>query len=812
MLAMCIYLGASDCARPDPVLLGAEPGYGAIPLIFEPNMGQTAPQSMFVARGRNATLLLGAHGAQIQVARRKIQDASAAPTSYTEQAAADAGFDTASITISLAGASAEARAEALEPLPGKSHYFRGNDPAKWIVNVPQFAKVVFRDVYPGVDQVFHGDRSAFEYDLIVAPHADPSVIRLAFDSPALPNRLADGSWVFETQAGQVVHRKPVAYQMVGDLRATVDAELIPTAAGAAIRIGNYDHALPLIIDPVVEYGTYLGGSKDDSVRGVAVDAAGNAYLAGRTTSLDFPTLYPVRASNGGSDAFVTKIDAAGRAIVWSTYLGGSDTNQAEDVAVTPDGTATVTGNTLSSDFPTVNAAQPAHKGTSGNDAFVAKLKPDGSGFVYSTYLGGSGDDDARAIAVMASGEAFVTGKSGSSDFPGDESISTCKKAGMAFVTKYGSGGDKRYSICVGGTHRSNGEGTDSRSLGIAVDAAGQTYVSGQTTTIDFPTLNAVQPNKLPGRQQGGVYATFAFKLNAAGNALVYSTYIGGDHDAYGGAIAVDTAGNAYVTGASFLYPCSVYKPPCDDGQFPIVNPILGSSTSPINPFVVKIAPRGDKFIYATYLAACTGSAFWGKVAVDWAGNAYVTGASTCADAPVPGSAIVIKLDQHGDTAAYYTNVGGTGTSRSSTYGIAVDEVGSAYVAGETYRDGFTPVDPIQPNPGGPSYTTDGFIVKLLGSAPSATVNLSSSRNPADAGDPVTFTVTVPDTGGQVELREANTTLAQAALGASRSSTTLTLATLSPGRHSIVAVWTPRDSLTPQMSPALMQSIGEFECP
>jgi hypothetical protein len=291
------------------------------------------------------------------------------------------------------------------------------------------------------------------------------------------------------------------------------------------------------------YSTYLGGYCLDGGQGIAVDAAGNAYVTGRTCSSDFPTANPLQPAYGGgfADAFVAKVDAAGSALVYSTYLGGRDLDQGLGIAVDAGGHAQVTRWVWSNDFPTVHALQPAHGGGL-SDAFVAQVDAEGSALVYSTYLGGNGLDGGWGIAADAAGNAYVTGATYSTNFPTQnplqDTCGNCPSFTDAFLTKLAADGSTLlYSTYLGGSHHDGGQG-------LAVDAEGNAYVTGQTASTDFPTVNPLQP------ANGGGSDAFVAKVDGEGLALLYSTYLGGGAFDGGAGVAVDAEGSAYVTGTT----------------------------------------------------------------------------------------------------------------------------------------------------------------------------------------------------------------------------------------------------------------------
>ncbi len=412
-------------------------------------------------------------------------------------------------------------------LSGKVNYFLGNDPAKWRTNLPTFAEVRYPNVYPGIDLVYHGDQGGrLEYDFIVAPGADPNVITLSVGAVREPPlRIdADGSLVIATARGEVRFNKPRVYQSESSLSLVTRHSslvqgrfLLDARNHVRFALGPYDHTQPLVIDPSLTYSTYLGGAGDQA-NGIAVDSSGNAYVAGTTLSTAFPVASPLQSTNKAKNgtAFISKLNSTGSALVYSTYLGGSVSEQANAIAVDPSGNAYVTGSTCSSDFPTVTAVQGSLMGTC--DGFVAELNAPGSSLVYSTFLGGSGtvqsgttlSDEGTGIAVDSSGAAYVTGGTWSTDFPTASPIQGYGGGEDTFLSKFSAGGASLvYSTYLGGTAQDQGNG-------IAVDSSGNAYVTGFTFSSDFPTLSPFQASN---KAANGT--AFVAELNAGGSALVY---------------------------------------------------------------------------------------------------------------------------------------------------------------------------------------------------------------------------------------------------------------------------------------------------
>ncbi|MDA2929078.1 SBBP repeat-containing protein [Acidobacteria bacterium AH-259-O06] len=658
--------------------------YGRIPLHFEANQGQTDPRVKFLSRGRGYTLFLTPTGAVLTL-RKPMKPAAGnkrpALGARIKDEDSKLSLQTATVRMRLIGANPNPAVKGLEELPGKVNYFIGQDPERWRTGISTYAKVRYEEVYPGVDLIYYGNQAKLEYDFVVAPGADLGVITLRFESSInSPLQLdSQGHLVLTSEGGELRLRKPFIYQESDGRREEIGGEYVLRDSDyVGFEVGAYDRSKALIIDPVLEYSTYLGGSGDDQGWAIAVDAAGSAYVTGWTQSPDFPTANPLQPIFGGGsdDAFVTKLNASGSALVYSTYLGGSRFDEGRGIAVDAAGSAYVTGETFSSDFPTANALQTVYGGS--GDAFVAKLDSTGAALVYSTYLGGSSFERGFAIAVDAAGSAYVTGETRSSDFPTANALQPdCNPRSVlcsdVFVTKLNASGSAlAYSTYLGGSSYRIEKG-----LGIAVDDTGSAYVTGETGSSDFPTANALQP--IFG---GGSTDAFVTKLNASGSALVYCTYLGGSGGEAGEGIAVDAAGSAFVIGET------------SSTDFPIVNafqPTFGGSIAQVgirgDAFVTKLNASGSALVYSTYLGGSGREEGLG-IAVDAAGSAYLTGTGSL-DFPIVdalpevlGGAFVTKLDATGSVLVYSTHLGG------SAKGIAVDAAGSAYLTGWTFSTDF----------------------------------------------------------------------------------------------------------------------------
>ncbi len=395
--------------------------YGQTPLTFERNLGQTASEVDYLARGAGYTLFLKPSEAVLRL-RDETAPASSVgaeiippPVTRTPHSAV--------LRMKLVGADESASGAGADESAGKVNYFNGSDPSAWRTNVPAFGRVRYSEVYPGVDVVYYGNQRQLEYDFVVAPGADAQAVTLRFDgADEVKLDASSGDLLLGVGDATVRQPKPFVYQEVAGTRRAVEGGYVLEEGGhVRFALGAYDSTLPLVIDPVLVYSTYIGGSGGDQGLHIALDSSNNAYVVGLTTSTNFPTANPIQAANGGIvgslDAFVTKLNAAGNALVYSTYLGGDGNDQGRGIAVDSSGNAYVTGVTNSTNFPTANAFDSTIGGN-GDDAFVTKLNAAGNALVYSTYLGG--DDSAefgQAITVDSSGNAYVTGNTFSNDFP-----------------------------------------------------------------------------------------------------------------------------------------------------------------------------------------------------------------------------------------------------------------------------------------------------------------------------------------------------------------------------------------------------------
>jgi hypothetical protein len=696
--------------------------YGRLPLSFEINQGQSAEQVKFLARGQGYSLFLTASEAVLRL-RAPARDKSEPDTV---------------VRMRLLGAEPNPALAGLERLPGTSNYFIGNDPAKWQRQVPSFGRVKYTGVYPGIDLVYYGNQRQLEYDFLVAAHADPRRIVLAFDGVRALSLDAEGNLILQTSYGEITQHKPVIYQDIDGKRQRVDGRYVLRAKHrVGFHIARYDTSRPLVIDPVLSYATYLGGSSNDIAHAIAVDGSGSAYVTGVTSSTNFPGVggNSIRPANSGSDdVFVTKLNAAGSAIVYSTYLGGSGADIGHAIAVDSAGNAYVTGETNSGTptptsvpFPTTAAFDASYN--LGGDAFVSKLNAAGNALLYSTFLGGGGTERAYGIAVDASGAAYVTGHTNSDNvssgptggFPTLGPLQANNSAPGsydAFVTKFSPAGALAYSTYLGGT------GNEFSLYGgaIAVDSAGSAYVGGSAGGT-FPGTTG----NFQGTFGGGVSDGFVAKLTPAGGALVWSTFLGGTtYDAVHG-LAINAGGEVFVSGYTdstnfpVAAPIRCVTPP---GGTPIcsqLTPFQATKRTGEDAFVTRFNATGTALIYSTYLGGNGGERAY-DIAVDSSSTAYVAGWTTSSDFPINspiqatnagsnGDVFISAVNECGCFLEYSTYLGGNSGSETAR-GIALDADANVYVTGETNSTNFPTMAPLQATRSG-SIGTDAFVAKVI---------------------------------------------------------------------------------------------------
>ncbi|MGA2252089.1 SBBP repeat-containing protein [Terracidiphilus sp.] len=656
--------------------------YGKLPLSFEANQGQTNAQVRFLSRGNGYSLFLTDKEAVLALRKPDKQDTqTASDLLHGKAVKSDAKkFKTDVVRMQLEGATKGPRVDGEDKLPGAANYFIGNDPQKWHTNVPTYGKVRYTGVYPGVDLVYYGNQQQLEYDFVVAPNAKPNSIKLRFSGAKQLRLNKNGDLEVIAKNGEIAFHKPVVYQNKNGLRQPVEGRFVLEARNSiGFALGAYDRSQPLIIDPTLAYSTYLGGSGQggdgsfaDNGYGITVDSSGDAYVVGDTWSENFPVTSGSYNPNdpGLTDGFfqtssgiVAKLNATATALVYSTYIGGNGSSSytgdfvnggggdnVNAIYVDSSGDAYLVGSTWSQNFPTTSGAFQSTNGAFpyGFNAWVAKLNPAGNTLLYSTLIGGSAQQESN--------------------------------------NDYGDFGNA-----------------------IAVNSSGDAYISGFTSSTNFPvTANAYQKTNNAASNVG--YNAWVAEVNATGTSLIYSTYLGGSgiasvpnapYQNFGAGVpgdlstglALDSSGNVFVTG----YTLSTDFP-VTSGAFQTENKaaVNGVCTG----FVTELNPTGSALIYSTYLGGSgqkVGDAPNG-MAIDSQGNAYIAGATGSADFPVTkGSvqvqnngaagnvpnAFITKLNPSGSALVYSTFLGGTGNSVDGdrALAIALDNSGNAYVAG-----------------------------------------------------------------------------------------------------------------------------------
>ncbi len=687
-----------------------------LPPGFEVNRGQTDPRVQFQSRGRGYGLFLMPTEA-VLVLRKALGSRQRSTGKSEEGKEADPNLETHNskletvLRMKLLGANPHTKITGLDELPSRSNYFIGSDPNKWHTAIPSYAKVKYSDVYSGVDLVFYGNDRNLEFDFVIAPATDPSVIKLTFEGPDKLEIDGEGNLSLESGKEQILLRKPFIYQEIEGQKKEILGGYVfletrnskPETDLVTLQIADYDASRQLVIDPVLAYSTYVGGIASDIGNSIAVDLVGNVYVTGQTDSPDFPTANAIQPTISESgDAFVLKLDPTG-ALIYSTYFGGSGPDRGNSVAADSEGNAYITGRVGSDNLPiTPGAPIPSFRGGM-FDAFVAKLNIEGSELLYSTYLGGSGNDAGFGIAVDSNGNAYVTGGTLSDDFPITANALQPISGGSldAFVTKLDPTGTALvYSTYLGGIFQD-------RANSIALDSEGNAYVAGHSQSTDFPTLNAYQANNAGGRD------SFVTKLDPTGAALVYSTYLGGSSEDDALSIAVDGSGNAHVTGYT------------DSTDFPTANAYQPENAGSRDAFVTKLDAAGQ-VAYSTYLGGSSSENLLleqgqgqtaGGIAVDGYGNAYVTGLTGSPDFPTQNplqpsyggglqDAFVAKFNAEG-ALIYSTFLGGLDDDVGGS--IAVDASGTVYVTGETRSNDFPTVNALQSALAGSS---DAFIAVI----------------------------------------------------------------------------------------------------
>jgi hypothetical protein len=622
------------------------------------------------------------------------------------------------LALRFVGANSEIDVQGEMPLAAKVNYLIGNDPARWRRAAPTYSEVTYRNVWPGIDLLFHGSEGRLKYDLLLHPHADLRSVRFAYDGARSVSINRRGNLVISMPLGRFTDRRPLSYQIVDGERIDVPTRFAMIGKNTfGIRAGHYDRRLPLLIDPGFTFTTYLGGSGMETSPQVAITSTGEVIVAGITSSSDFPMTIGALDStfNGGSfDAVISKFDSTGTTLLFSTYLGGSGADFAEGMTIDGSGNVYLTGRTASQDFPTTNGAYDVTFNGGATDLYVAKIDASGSSLIYSTYIGGSDTDLGIGIAVGSGGEAYVTGTTLSSDFPTTAgAFDQTFNGGFqdAFVAKLNSSGTQLvYSTYIGGaTDVDVGES-------IAVDALGQAHVVGFTDSSDFPVTAGAFDTTF----NGGFFTgqdLWVTKLDAAGSALLYSTYLGGSGREFFADLALDGAGNVYVTArtssSDFPTTAGAYDRTFD-GSAAVFPEIFDG-------FVTKLNPTGSALVYSTFLGG-TGSDSGTAIDVDASGSVFVVGATDSSDFPTSCAAtdgtanggldaFLTRFDPTGASLLFSTYLGGSGLDAALEVAVNASAVA---IGGVTASSDFPVVNAWDPTFNGGSF--DLFVAKIDGSS------------------------------------------------------------------------------------------------
>jgi len=740
-------LPAADHAR-------IQDNFGKLPLSFIENRGQADERVAYTLSSSGHSMYFTPDGLTLRLTQGKGENAKA----HT-------------IKVELVDATTE-RIESRGRAPGVVSYFKGPRDS-WKTAIPTHKGIGYVQPWPGIDLTYRGHGGKLESVYTVAPHADPARIKLRYSGQTSLKLDGDGNLVLTSSVGEVRETAPILYQ-------EIDAKRIPVQGRYALlddntvafHVAKYDPDHALVIDPTLAYAGYIGGGQGDWGRDIAVDSAGNAYVTGYTQSTEaigFPvTVGPDITYNGGEDAFVVKVNAAGTALVYAGYIGGDNADLGEGIVVDSTGNAYVTGYTQSTEttFPVLGGPDLTFNGAF-RDAFVAKVNPAGTALIYAGYVGGDNEDEGWGIAVDSAGSAYVTGTTTSTQATFPVTVGpdlTYDGSQDAFVAKVLADGSALvYAGYIGGSGIEQG-------YGIAVDSAGNAYVTGSTTSTEaqgFPVTVGPDPT-----YNGGTNDAFVAKVNAAGNALDYAGYIGGDTDLdVGYGIAVDGNGNAYVTGYTY--------------STEVTFPVLGGPDLIFNgdedAFVAKVNAAGTALTYCGYIGGSGRERGYG-IAVDGDGNAYVTGYTYSTEATFPAlvgpdltynggnnDAFVAKVNAAGSALDYAGYLGGGGDELG--LGIALDSAGNAYVTG--YTSSTETSFPVSVGPdlthNGVTGANDAFVAKIaeaVNTAPVATDDTASTpedtalviamatllANDTDAEfDPLTLTMVTPATNGSVAI-------------------------------------------------------------
>lgn len=756
-----------------------------LPLAFEPADDRAPSDARYAARGPGYSVFINSGGALLALRPSDVdavpETGSAARAGSRERrhasetrTARSARPDLRFVAVRFEGARVDAEERAQSPMPGRIHRLRGSDPSGWRTGLQAFGRVVYSEVYPGIDVAFYGQGRELEYDFVVDPGADPSRARLRFDGVGSTRIRESGDLVLETGAGELVQRRPVAYQTGADGgREWVDAGYrLESDGSVGFRLGAYDPERTLVIDPVLSYATFVGGTGVDQCWDIAVDEAGNAFVAGETESASlsglrvvstnaFRTNYQGGLTGVAGDAFVAKLAPDGTAFEWLTYLGGSDLDAAFALALGSGAEPVVVGFTSSTNFPVTPSAFRTTPGGTTNrytgrsplDAFVTRLRADGSGLVASTLFGGDDEDQALDVTLLGDQTIVIAGSAWSTNLPGAVGAGTTVgggKDGFVAVLRSDLTGVVRARYL-------GGSGSDSVE-GVVFDASGNgLHLVGITESTNLPVVVPVQSTN------GGFYDLFAAGLRVSDLEATYTTYLGGSGDDYGYRAGVGPDGRPWLAGVTF------------SRDLPTANAWVSTNSGGADALLARLSADGKTLELSTYFGGSAGDSFW-DVRIDVAGRAHLVGETASTNLPgfTPNA---VSGTNRGLTDILIVRVGTDGVPETTPFGapgdelgyaVATDGAGNAYVAGRVRSVNFpvSGTNVAQAAFGGGR--SDGFVLKLA-YEPTLSAEL--------AGDGVQLSWPAPNEGFVLE--------SAVAAGGSASWTRETAAvTTAGGRHSV----------------------------
>jgi hypothetical protein len=701
------------------VPLAAQSTRSTLPIAFEANQGQLPSQYRFHFHRDGADVLFSRGGVAFSFR----------------------GESAGLIRLDFPGGR-DASPEPGETLPGHTNYFRGSQPSSWYRNVPLYSAVEYRDLYPGISVRFYGNGEELEHDFLVQAGASPAEIRIRADGAKRITKLPNGDLGLDSGAGTLVLRKPVAYQLSGDKKETVAAEFRLDKDTIRFNLGDYDHSRELVIDPVYVFSTYVGGTGTDVVNAVTTDSFGNILITGSTSSTDFPTENPLQSNAGGTDVFVTKLDPTGKTLIFSTYLGGSKSENGSAIATDSAGNAIVGGVSMSNnDFPLAGSITSPNCQINNDCFFLASISPDGSKLNYSGMIGGSegfytNGTDGR-VAVDAAGNAYLAGVTGDSNFQITSGTLTTAEPGYfaseMFVLKVDPTGKLIYSTLVPGNAASDPlqvYNNEFLPTGMSVDSSGNVTAAGWAG-LGLPTTAGVVgpafPN--PSVNVSGPRAGFVLQLNASASAINYASYLPGTDVT--SALTVDTKGNLWVAGST-----SETTLPVTANAYQKA-PSTAAPFGPFSGYIMELSPGATSVIAATYLDG-TGvgqteeSSSFSAIAVNSKGTVYVGGATSSADFPLQNpfvteyeytgsiwELILAGMSQDLSTVTFGSFLSSTDSSYGgSTFGgLTLDANDHLIVAGSTFSRDFPTTsgsfEPQLPEPASPlSSPLHSFVAKF----------------------------------------------------------------------------------------------------